>query len=78
MRGAVSDEKTGLPLTIAAGRRQRSHFRVLVPWDSLPYFTVSDSRLPFLSPPTTRKATVEVFEPASTRGGRTKLQTSQL
>jgi hypothetical protein len=34
--------------------------------DSRPYFTASDSRLPFVSPPTTRRATVEVFEPAST------------
>jgi hypothetical protein len=30
-------------------------------------FTVSDSRLPFSSPPTTRRVTVEVFDPASTR-----------
>jgi hypothetical protein len=33
----------------------------------LPYFTVSHLRLPFSSPPTTRRVTVEVFEPASTR-----------
>jgi hypothetical protein len=32
-----------------------------------PYFTVSDLRLPFSSPPTTRRVTVEVFDPASTR-----------
>jgi hypothetical protein len=64
--GTLSDERTGLPFKIAAGPRQRSHFRVLVPRDSWPYFTVSDSRLPFSSPPTTRRATVEVFEPAST------------
>jgi hypothetical protein len=38
-----------------------------VPWISRPYFTVSDLRLPFSSPPTTRRVTVEVFEPASTR-----------
>jgi hypothetical protein len=31
------------------------------------YFTVSDSRLPFSSPPTTRRLTVEVFDPSSTR-----------
>jgi hypothetical protein len=31
------------------------------------YFTVSDSRLPFSSPPTTRRVTVEVFDPAFTR-----------
>jgi hypothetical protein len=57
----------GLSFTIAAGPRQRTHSRVRVPWDSLPYFTVSDLRLPILSPPTTRGATVEVFDPASTR-----------
>jgi hypothetical protein len=65
---ALSDERTGLSFTIAAGPRQRSHFRVRFPWDSWPYFTVSDSRLPFSSPPTTRRVTVEVFDPASTRG----------
>jgi hypothetical protein len=31
------------------------------------YFTLSDSILPFSSPPTTHSATVEVFDPASTR-----------
>jgi hypothetical protein len=41
--------------------------RVRVPWDSWPYFTVSDLRLLFSSPPTTRRVTVEVFEPASTQ-----------
>jgi hypothetical protein len=40
---------------------------VRVPWNSLPYFAVSDLRLPFSSPPTTRRVTVEVFDPASTR-----------
>jgi hypothetical protein len=35
--------------------------------DSWPYFTVSDLRLPFSSPPTTRMVTVEVFYPTSTR-----------
>jgi hypothetical protein len=34
---------------------------------SRPYFTVSDLRLPFSSFPTTRRVTVEVFDPASTR-----------
>jgi hypothetical protein len=64
---ALSDERTGLSFTIAAGPRQGSHFQVRVPYDSWPYFTVSDSRLPFSSPPTTRRTTVEVFDPASTR-----------
>jgi hypothetical protein len=68
MWGALSDESRGLSLTIAAGPRQRSHFLVWVLWDSWPYFTVSYSRLPFSSPPTTRRATVEVFDPASTEG----------
>jgi hypothetical protein len=47
MWGSVSDERTGLSFTIAAGSRQRSHSRVWVPWNSRPYFTVSDWRLPF-------------------------------
>jgi hypothetical protein len=51
-----------------AGPCQRSVSRVLVPWDLRPYFTVSHLRLPFSSPPTTRRVTVEVFVPASTRG----------
>jgi hypothetical protein len=42
-------------------------FSVLVPLDLRPHFTVSDLRLPFSSPPTTRRVTVEVFDPASTR-----------
>jgi hypothetical protein len=65
--GALSDERTDLSFAIAAGPRQRSHYRVRVPLYSRPYFTVSDSRLLFSSPPTTRKVTVEVFDPASTR-----------
>jgi hypothetical protein len=60
----LSDERIGLSFTIAAGPRQRIHSRIRVPWDSRPYFTVSDSRFPFLSPPTTRWAMVEVFDPA--------------
>jgi hypothetical protein len=35
-----------LSFTIAAGRRQRSQSQAGVPWDSQPYFTLSDSRLP--------------------------------
>jgi hypothetical protein len=46
MWGALSDERMGLPFTIAAGAPQRSHSRVRVPQDIWPYFTVSDSRLP--------------------------------
>jgi hypothetical protein len=65
--GALCEERTGLSFTFAAEPRQRSHSRVRVPWDSQQYFTVSDSRLPFSSPPTTRRATVEIFEPVSTR-----------
>jgi hypothetical protein len=68
--GALSDERTGLSFTIAAGARQRNHSRVGVPRDSWPYFTVSDLRLPSSSSPTTRRVTVEVFDPASTRDWR--------
>jgi hypothetical protein len=53
------------PVFYAAGPRQRSHSWVRVPWDSWPYFTHSDLRLPFSSPPTTRRVTLEVFEPSS-------------
>jgi hypothetical protein len=65
--GALSDEWMGLSFTISTGPRQRRYSRVRVSWDSRPYFTVSDSRLPFSSSFTTRRATVEVFDPASTR-----------
>jgi hypothetical protein len=62
--GVLSYERTGLSFTIIAGLRQISHSRVRAPWDSQPYCNLSDSRLCFLSPPTTM---VEVFNPASTR-----------
>jgi hypothetical protein len=44
-----------------------SAFPFGVPLVSWTYFTVSDLRLPFSSPLTTRRVTVEVFDPASTR-----------
>jgi hypothetical protein len=47
MWGALSDERTGVSFTIVTGPGQISHSRVRVPWDSRPYFTLSDSRLPF-------------------------------
>jgi hypothetical protein len=59
---ALSDERTGVPYAIAAGPRQRSHSQVKGPWDSRSYFTVSDSRITCVSPPTTRTATLEVFD----------------
>jgi hypothetical protein len=62
MWGALSDVRMGLSFTTAAGPRQRSHSQVRVLWDSCPYFTVSGLRLPFSSPPTTRRATVEVLD----------------
>jgi hypothetical protein len=65
--GALSDERSGLPFVCAAGTCQRNLSRVQVPWDLRPYFTVSHLRLPFSSPPTTRRVMVEVFDPASTR-----------
>jgi hypothetical protein len=46
MWGTLSDERTGLSFTIAAGPRQHIHSCILVPRASWPYFTVSDLRLP--------------------------------
>jgi hypothetical protein len=68
--GALSDERTDLSfiLVYAAGPCQRNLSLVRVPWDLRAYITVSHLRLPFSSPPTTRRVTVEVFDPASTRG----------
>jgi hypothetical protein len=62
--GALSDERTGLSCVYAASPRQRSLSRARVPWISRLYFTVSVLILPFSSPPTTRRVTVEVFDPA--------------
>jgi hypothetical protein len=66
--GAVSDDRTDQSFTIAAGPHQRSHSRVRVAWDSRPYFMVSDSRLPFSSSPTIRRATVEVVSQSVSLG----------
>jgi hypothetical protein len=46
MWGALSDESMGLSFTVAAGLCQPSHYRIRVPLNSWPYFTVSGSRLP--------------------------------
>ena len=62
--GHLSDNRTGRPFVYAAGPCQCSLSRVRVPLDSRPYFTVSDLRLSVSSPPTTRRVTVEVFDPA--------------
>jgi hypothetical protein len=75
--GVLSDERSGLSFVCATGPYQRSLSRVRVPWVLRPYFTVSHLRLPFSSPPTTRRVTVEVFDPASTRVMRT-LQNTQI
>jgi hypothetical protein len=61
------DESVFCTYVYAAGPRQRSLSRVRDPWHAWSYFIVSDSKLPFSSPPTTRKVTVEVFYPASTK-----------
>jgi hypothetical protein len=41
MWGVVSDERTDLSFTIAAGPLQLSHSWARVPWDSRPYFTIA-------------------------------------
>jgi hypothetical protein len=65
--GAPTLTRGRVSFVYAAGPRQRSLSRVRVPWISRPYFTVPVLRLPFLSPPTSRRVTVEVFDHASTR-----------
>jgi hypothetical protein len=74
--GDLSDERMGPSFVYAAGPCQRSLSWARVSLDSLPYFTVSDLRLPFPSPPTTRRVTVEVFDPASTRACVGSMQSS--
>jgi hypothetical protein len=61
-----TNERMGLPPTTASFPRKRSHSRVQVPQDTQPHSTISDSRLPPLSPHTTRRAAVEVLNSAST------------
>jgi hypothetical protein len=51
----------------AAGPCQCSLSQVRVSWHSQPYFTVPDLRFPFSSAPTTRRVTVEAFDPTFTR-----------
>jgi hypothetical protein len=52
--------RTGLSFVYAACPCQHNLSWVRVPWDSRPHFTVSDLRLPFSSPPTTRRVMAEV------------------
>jgi hypothetical protein len=70
-RATPNLENQNIPLCLTPTpwpvRHERSHSRGQVPWISRPYFTLSVLRLPFSSPPTTRRVTVEVSDPASTR-----------
>jgi hypothetical protein len=52
-----SVREDGFVLFICCWPLQLSLSRVRVPWDWRPYFTVSDLRLPFSSPRTTRRVT---------------------
>jgi hypothetical protein len=54
---ALSDERRDLSFAFVVGPSQLIHSQVRIPWDSRQYSTVSDSRLFFSSPPTTRSAT---------------------
>jgi hypothetical protein len=69
--GDLSDERTGLSFVYAAGICQLSLSRVRVPWYSRPYFTVSNLRLPFSSPPTTwriNRSSLSLYSPARIHG----------
>jgi hypothetical protein len=62
MWGVLSDERTGLLFTTAAGPRQRSHSRVESD-GNCDHILLSQIRdLNFSSPPTTGRVTVEVFK----------------
>jgi hypothetical protein len=86
MWGALSDKRTGLLITTAAGPCQCSHSRVFYclrfetpvtkrasslhlypPGTGWPSYTTRHW-VPSSLPPTTHRATVEVFEPASMQG----------
>jgi hypothetical protein len=82
----LSDERMGLSFRIVTGPRQRSHFyclRLETPptWRArYPYLYSPGTRwpsytprhwVPFSSPPTIRRATIEIFDPASTRDSTT-------
>jgi hypothetical protein len=47
MWDALSDGRTGLSFTNCSWPSPAQYFRVRVPWDSWPYFTLPDWRLPF-------------------------------
>jgi hypothetical protein len=78
LRGALSDERTGMTFIYAAGPCQRNLSLVRAPWVSRPYFTVSYLRLPFSSPPTTRRVTVEVFDPMALTDSLYSLSTDHI
>jgi hypothetical protein len=42
MSGALSDERTGLSFTVAAGPRQRSHSRVRFPWNHILLYQIRE------------------------------------
>jgi hypothetical protein len=65
--GGPSLTRVGICLLYVAGTCHRSLSLVRVPRDSQPYFTVSDLRVLFSSPPTILRVTMEVFDSASTR-----------
>jgi hypothetical protein len=64
MWGALSDERTDLSCIITAGSRQRNHSGPS-PVELATIFYCLRLRLPFPSPPTTRRVTVKVFDPAA-------------
>jgi hypothetical protein len=75
--GTLSDERTVLSFVYAAGLCQRSLSRDPVPPYTRPSFNVTHLILPFSSPPTTLRVTVEVLDSASTRVELTSLSLAQ-
>jgi hypothetical protein len=67
MWGALSDERTGLSSTIAAGSSPAQSLSGPSPVGLMTIFYFFRLVTSFSSSPTTRRTTVEVFDPASTR-----------
>jgi hypothetical protein len=78
MWGALSDKRTGLSFTIAAGPSRAQSFSGPSPVRLATIFYCLRLKTSLLSPPMTRRATLEVFDPATTRDTVLKQKRKQM